>query len=68
MNDSRPPQLSRRLMFAAAGGAGALAATAALLPAIPAIAPTVVDAKTSPENAGYQVSPHVLRYYLTTRV
>lgn len=68
MNDSLPPQPSRRLMFGAAGGAVTLAATAALLPAPPAIAPTVVDANASAENAGYQSTPHVLRYYQTARV
>jgi hypothetical protein len=68
MNESRPSQLSRRHMLVAAGGTGALAASAALLPAIPAIAPIAADAKVSPGNGGYQLTQHVRRYYQTTRI
>ena len=67
MDDSRQHKLSRRHMVIGAGGVGTLAATAALLPAIPAIAP-IADGKVSPENGRYQLTPHVRRYYQTTRI
>jgi hypothetical protein len=62
--------LSRRTVFAAGGTVGALAAAAAALPlarrADPA--PVVADTSESHTSGGYQETPHVLRYYQTTRV
>jgi hypothetical protein len=62
--------LSRRTVFAAGGTVGALAAAAAALPiarrAEPA--PTVADKSEANTSGGYQETPHVLRYYQTTRV
>jgi len=71
---STPPQptspLKRRGVLLGAGGAvaaGALAAVAArgtaAIEAEPAVAAAREDA-----SAGYRPSPHVLRYYETTRV
>jgi len=69
MSESKQTQLSRRRLFAGAGAAGALAGAAALLPRG---APTEVVAelpKPAPEaGGGYQVTPHVLRYYQTAKV
>lgn len=69
MDKPTTPKLSRRSVFAAAGGAGALAAVAAALPRAPAEAVASTAAKPAAEKAGgYQETPHVLRYYRTTRV
>lgn len=60
-------RLSRRTLFAGAGTIGAVAAAAALLPAVqqPHATPTV---ETPPENGGgYQLTEHVKRYYQTAR-
>lgn len=64
------PVLSRRALVGTAGTAGALAAAAALLPAVKPQA----DAKTAAvrgdasEQGGYQETPHVLHYYQTARI
>ena len=60
--------VSRRLLFAGAGTAGALAAAAALLPRAPSVAPVVAAAEPPATDGGYQLSEHVLRYYQTARV
>ncbi len=64
-------KLSRRRALAGAGTVGALAAAAAVLPkGDPAPAP-VAAAQPAAEPAkgdGYQVTPHVLRYYQTARI
>ncbi|MBT9597183.1 MAG: formate dehydrogenase [Vitreoscilla sp.] len=64
------PRLSRRLVFAGAGTAGALAAAAVLLPKAPEV--PAPDTAAAPPAAGdqgrYQVTPHVLRYYQTAKV
>jgi 2-polyprenyl-6-methoxyphenol hydroxylase-like FAD-dependent oxidoreductase len=68
MSKNSTPALSRRTVFAGAGAAGAMAAAAALLPRTPQ---TVVAEKApaAPDaDAGYQVTPHVLRYYQTAKV
>jgi hypothetical protein len=63
------PKLSRRTLFAGAGTAGALAAVAAALPKAPVEpAPVVATGQPEADKGGYQVTPHVLRYYQTTRV
>ncbi|MFD0667772.1 formate dehydrogenase [Ramlibacter sp. MAHUQ-53] len=62
------PKVSRRVVFAGAGTAGALAAAASLLPAAreSAQAPTP---KAPPERGGgYQLTEHVQRYFKTTRI
>ena len=64
------PRLSRRLVFAGAGTAGALAAAAALLPKAHDLpAPDMAASPTADTDQGrYQVTPHVLRYYQTAKV
>jgi cysteine synthase len=67
---SNEAQWSRRNVVAGAGTAGALAAAAAVLPVKPP-APQAVATKgagASEPKEGYQLTPHVLRYYETTRV
>ena len=66
---SSQPELMRRHMFTGAGTVGALAAVAALLPGkakVTQVAPAPQPAEST--SAGYQETPHVLRYYETTRV
>jgi cysteine synthase len=67
---SNEAQWSRRNVVAGAGTVGALAAAAAVLPG-KAPEPQAVATKVAgaPEaKEGYQLTPHVLRYYETTRV
>jgi hypothetical protein len=66
-----PNKLSRRRALAGAGTAGALAAAVAVLPKgdpAPAAAAAAQPAAEPPKGDGYQVTPHVLRYYQTTRI
>lgn len=59
----------RRLMFAGAGTAGALAAAAVVAPvARDADAPAGGAQDASAHGGGYRVTQHVLRYYDTARV
>ena len=60
--------LSRRRMFAGAGGMGVLAAAAAVLPIRKAEFPAVAAAQTDTSAGGYQLTEHVKRYYQTARV
>lgn len=60
--------LSRRRMFAGAGGAGALAAVAAVLPMTKTEAPAAVVTQADTQEGGYQLTEHVKRYYQTARV
>ena len=61
--------LSRRALFAGAGTAGAVAATATLLPGLKPPADPAPQAKEPPpRGGGYQLSEHVKRYYQTTLV
>ena len=62
------PKLSRRIVFAGAGTAGALAAVAALLPGKPAETAAVKPVVDVDKTAGYQETPHVLHYYRTARI
>jgi hypothetical protein len=63
------PQMTRRVVFAGAGTAGALAAAAALLPGVETEAPVPTQPQAGAEGqGGYQVTEHVLRYYQTARV
>jgi len=61
-------QLSRRQAVASAGAVGALAAAVSVLPVTPQVAATPEQRAPSGDKRGYQASPHVLRYYETTRV
>ena len=64
-------KLSRRRALAGAGAAGALAAAVAVLPKGQPAPEAVAAAQPAAEPAkrdGYQVTPHVLRYYQTTRI
>lgn len=62
-------KLSRRTLFVGAGTAGAIAATASLLPRITEEAAAVPPLKDPPaKGGGYQLTEHVKRYYRTTLV
>lgn len=63
------PVLSRRAVVGTAGTAGALAAAAALLPAVKPQPDTKTAAQHSAaEQGGYQETQHVLHYYQTARI
>jgi hypothetical protein len=63
-------KLSRRILFAGAGTAGALAAVVSVMPSMSTV--TQVDAplsKVKPEKGGgYALSDHVKHYYKTALV
>jgi hypothetical protein len=66
-----PSKLARRRALAGAGTVGALAAAAAVLPKgepAPAATAAAQPAAESDKGEGYRVTPHVLRYYQTTRI
>jgi hypothetical protein len=63
-----PGALKRRSLFAGAGAAGALAATAAVLPMVQPAHEAVAQAKPLDPDGGYQLTEHVARYYQTARV
>lgn len=63
-----PSVLTRRRVFAGAGGAGALAAVAVLLPTAPVDATAVAAKPAEPEGEGYRLTEHIKRYYQTARV
>jgi hypothetical protein len=68
MSDT-PSKLSRRRLFAGAGGVGAVAAAASLLPSVKGIEPTAALPKPAPEKGGgYSLTEHVKQYYQTTRI
>lgn len=60
--------LTRRHVFAGAGGIGALAAVAAVLPAARVDATAAAAEVTRPDDGGYRLTEHVKRYYQTARV
>lgn len=61
--------LSRRVLFAGAGTAGALAAVVSVLPSSPAAVQAVSAPKAPPsQGGGYSVTEHVQHYYKTTRL
>lgn len=69
MNQSSPPSIPRRRLFAGAGTATALAAAAVALPLAKQAEPAAESPKPAPEKGGgYQLSAHVKRYYETTKV
>ena len=61
--------LKRRGLIIGAGAAGAAALAVKALPGAAPVAPVALAAKTAVDTAtgGYQVTPHVLRYYETAR-
>jgi hypothetical protein len=62
-------KLSRRTLFAGAASAGALVATASLVPGVRPGAATSAAPKVMPEKGGgYTLSEHVKQYYKTTLV
>ncbi len=69
MSQGNVPSTKRRQLFAGAGTAGALVAAAAVLPSAREAEPTTAEARPVPEKGGgYQLTPHVLRYYQTAKV
>lgn len=69
MSQNQSSPLSRRRLFAGAGGVGVLAAATAVLPTLQPAAPAPTPKQPAPtEGGGYQLSEHVQRYYQTTRV
>jgi acetyl esterase/lipase len=62
------PKLSRRVVFAGAGTAGALAAVAAVLPQVQPAPKKVAQVRPDVDKGGYQETQHVLHYYRTARV
>lgn len=67
--DPSAQPVSRRRLFAGAGAAGALAATAALLPQAEQAPAALAQAKRAPQaGGGYQLTAHVQRYYQTAKV
>jgi hypothetical protein len=69
MPQTKQPSPQRRRLFAGAGTVGALAAAAAALPLVRPddVSPTAEPAPPPDKGGGYQVTPHVLRYYQTAR-
>jgi hypothetical protein len=62
-------KLSRRMLFAGAGAAGAVAATATLLPGVVQRTESAPPSKEPPaRGGGYQLTEHVKRYYKSTLV
>ena len=72
MSKENDSVVSRRRVFAGAGGVGALAAAAAALPLLKPATPEPASAADSLAQADadgrYQATPHVLHYYRTARV
>ena len=60
--------LSRRRLFAGAGAAGAVAATAVALPLVKPVEPALTAALPGAAAGGYQLTEHVERYYATARI
>ena len=64
---SAAPKVDRRSVVVGAGVAGAAAIGAAVLHRQAADVPAAAAAAGAATQDGYQVTPHVLRYYETTR-
>ncbi len=63
-----PQPLKRRGLLLGAGAAGAAVLAARAVPGAAPVAAPVVAAKAAIDSAaGYQLTPHVLRYYETAR-
>ena len=70
MKPDKPQPVARRALLAGAGTAGALAATAALVP-LGEPAQPVAGATPQPpadQRSGYRLSEHVQQYYRTAKV
>ena len=65
--DPSTPRLDRRGLVVGAGVAGVAAVAATALHRQAVAVPEVAGPVAAPAAAGYQVTPHVLRYYETTR-
>lgn len=69
---THPPtsqKLSRRVLFAGAGTAGAVAAVSAVMPLVKPEPPLAETPRRAPENGGgYTLSEHVKHYYRTARL
>ena len=63
-------KLSRRILFAGAGAAGAIATVVSVMPSVQGVAlPVAQPLKPAPERGGgYTLSAHVKQYYKTTLV
>jgi len=69
MNKSSSPALSRRGMLVGAGAAGAAAVAVATVPQAVQAPVAAASPQAAPEQGGgYRLSPHVMRYYQTTKV
>jgi hypothetical protein len=71
LDSAKPGQnpTARRAVLLGAGAAGAAAIAAKTLPGASADVAAAVAAKPVPEGiGGYQLTPHVLRYYETAKV
>ncbi|OOG58651.1 formate dehydrogenase [Polaromonas sp. C04] len=69
MSQPESNKLSRRILFAGAGTAGAVAAVASLIPAAHKTQALPVQPKAAPaKGGGYSLTDHVKRYYKTTLV
>lgn len=69
MGQSESNKLSRRILFAGAGTAGAVAAVASLMPVAHQPQSLPVQPKAAPaKGGGYSLTDHVKRYYKTTLV
>ena len=64
---TQAPKVDRRSLVVGAGVAGAAAVGAAVLHRQVAATPGAAAASEAATQDGYQVTPHVLRYYETTR-
>jgi hypothetical protein len=62
----QPPRIARRGLLIGAGVAGAAAVTAGGLHRA-MVAEPAAAAPAAAEGAGYRLTPHVLRYYETTK-
>ena len=63
----QPPRIARRGLLLGAGVAGAAAVAAGGLHRAMVAEPGVAAAPAAAEGAGYRLTPHVLRYYETTK-
>ena len=68
MNKSSSPALSRRGMLVGAGVAGAAAVAVTAVPQSLKAPPVATTPETTPEQGGYRLSAHVMRYYQTAKV
>jgi len=65
--DGQAAPLGRRALVVGAGVAGVAAVAAHALQRAAADVPLASAAKPGPEGEGYRLTPHVLRYYETTK-